>query len=182
MSSNGIIQYIVLRGDLIKELGWPTGALIAQACHAVSAVTHLYHDDNHMSLYLADLDNMHKVVLETSSESDLINLNKKLLENQIKHKLWIEQPENIATCLVTKPYPKKEIQKYFNKLKLFNARNVFLILKNNLVQSTPPLLRFKIGASLWLQYASAQPEVSPPYNARPVVMLTDNWSHLHFVP
>ncbi|KAF5304464.1 hypothetical protein FQA39_LY09660 [Lamprigera yunnana] len=30
----------------------------------------------------------------------------------------------------------------------------------------------KVGASLWLQYASAQPELSPTYNARPVVKLS----------
>ncbi|KAF5286662.1 hypothetical protein FQR65_LT12493, partial [Abscondita terminalis] len=114
-----IIQYIVVRGDLLKELGWPTGALIAQACHAVSAVTHLYHDDEHMKSYLSDMDNMHKVVLEINNESSLNNLKDNLIENQIKHKLWIEQPENIPTCLVTKPYPKEEVQKYFKKLKLF---------------------------------------------------------------
>uniref|UniRef100_A0A1A9W469 Uncharacterized protein n=1 Tax=Glossina brevipalpis TaxID=37001 RepID=A0A1A9W469_9MUSC len=29
------------------------------------------------------------------------------LENDIKHKLWIEQPENIPTCLAIKPYVKE---------------------------------------------------------------------------
>ncbi|KAB0800237.1 hypothetical protein PPYR_05977 [Photinus pyralis] len=119
MSNNVIIQYVVVRGDLLRELHWPTGALIAQACHAVSAVTHLFHEDEHMKAYLSDLDNMHKVVLEASDESGLLNLRDILVQNQIKHKLWIEQPENIPTCLVSKPYPKEEIQKYFKKLKLF---------------------------------------------------------------
>lgn len=62
----GIVQYVVVRGDLLKSLQWPVGAVIAQACHACSAVIHLYHDDPHTQSYLADLDNMHKVVLEVS--------------------------------------------------------------------------------------------------------------------
>lgn len=61
-----IVQYIVVRGDLKKTLGWTTGALIAQACHATAAVTHLYRDDPHMVQYLQDMNNMHKVVLEVS--------------------------------------------------------------------------------------------------------------------
>lgn len=116
-----IIQYIVVRGDLLKELQWPVGALIAQACHAVTATTHLYHDDEHTQAYLKDLDNMHKVVLEAVNEKSLMGLKDKLVENDVKHKLWIEQPENIPTCLVAKPYPKEEVQKYFKKFKLFKT-------------------------------------------------------------
>lgn len=114
-----IVQYVVVRGDLLKQMEWPVGALIAQACHAVTAVTHLFYDDEHTQLYLKDLDNMHKVVLEAPNEESLKTLNSKLLEANIKHKLWIEQPENIPTCLVAKPYPKEEVQKYFKKFKLF---------------------------------------------------------------
>lgn len=44
-----------------------------------------------------------------------------LKEGNIKHKLWIEQPENIATCLVVKPYPKEDVQKYFVKFKLLKG-------------------------------------------------------------
>lgn len=61
-----VVQYIVVRGDLMCHLGWPAGALIAQACHACTAVTHLFRDDPHMQSYLSDLDNMRKVVLEVS--------------------------------------------------------------------------------------------------------------------
>ncbi|XP_018564305.1 putative peptidyl-tRNA hydrolase PTRHD1 [Anoplophora glabripennis] len=119
--TSGIIQYVVVRGDLHKDLNWPVGALIAQACHAVTAVTHLFHEDEITQQYLKDLDNMHKVVLEATDEKSLINLKDKLVENGIKHKLWIEQPENIPTCLVAKPYLKEEVQKYFKKLKLFKT-------------------------------------------------------------
>lgn len=121
MSAAGIVQYIVVRKDLLKELGWPVGAVIAQACHAVTAVVHLYRDDEQTKLYLDDLDNMHKVVLEAKDESSLIKLKDILLENGIKHKLWVEQPENISTCLVAKPYPKEDVQKYFKQFKLFKT-------------------------------------------------------------
>ncbi|KAI8420792.1 hypothetical protein MSG28_007999 [Choristoneura fumiferana] len=62
--SNTIVQYVLLRSDLLKELGWSVGALVAQACHASTAVLHLYKDDEQTIQYLSDLDNMHKVVLE----------------------------------------------------------------------------------------------------------------------
>ena len=47
-----------------QVLQWPLGALIAQAAHASTAVTHLFYQDPNTQAYLADLDNMHKVVLE----------------------------------------------------------------------------------------------------------------------
>lgn len=64
-----VVQYVIVRGDLIKTLKWPVGAVIAQACHACTAVTHLYHDDSHTQTYLADLDNMHKIIIEVSYPS-----------------------------------------------------------------------------------------------------------------
>ena len=61
-----IVQYVVVRSDLLHALKWPTGALIAQTCHACSAALHVYRDDPNTIQYFADLDNMHKVVLEVS--------------------------------------------------------------------------------------------------------------------
>ena len=65
-SSSVLIQYIVLRRDLLTTLSWPVGAVIAQGCHASTAVLHLYRDHPHVVDYLSDLDHMHKVVLEVS--------------------------------------------------------------------------------------------------------------------
>ncbi|ROT79621.1 putative peptidyl-tRNA hydrolase PTRHD1 isoform X1, partial [Penaeus vannamei] len=104
----GLVQYVVVRSDLMTNLAWPVGAVIAQACHASTAVAHLYREDQNMQRYLADLDNMHKVVLGIESETKIRNLSEKLQEAVIDHKLWIEQPEDTPTCLVTKPYPKDE--------------------------------------------------------------------------
>ena len=112
-----IVQYVLIRSDL-KSMGWPVGAVIAQACHACTAVTHIYYNDNYTQAYLANLDNMRKVILEVSDETSLNSLHLKLKDEDIHHKLWIEQPENISTCLVTKPYPKDKVQPYFKKYKL----------------------------------------------------------------
>ena len=59
-----VVQYVVVRGDLLKKLGWPVGAVIAQACHACTAAVHLFGDDAETKAYMTDLDRMHKVVLE----------------------------------------------------------------------------------------------------------------------
>ncbi|XP_076056883.1 putative peptidyl-tRNA hydrolase PTRHD1 isoform X2 [Oratosquilla oratoria] len=121
MSTQHLVQYVVVRTDLLTVLAWPVGAVIAQACHATAAVTHLFQNDENTVKYLANLDNMHKVVLGIDGEPKLRTLAEKLKEGSVDHKLWIEQPEDIPTCLVTKPYPKEEIQKFFKKLKLFKA-------------------------------------------------------------
>ncbi len=112
-----LVQYIVLRSDL----KWPVGALITQCCHASTAAMYLnLHDsDGHTQEYLNNLDNMHKITLAANTEMELVSLDNNLKSNGIKCKLWIEQPENIPTCIATKPYPKHEIEKFFKKFKLF---------------------------------------------------------------
>ncbi|CAH0723647.1 unnamed protein product, partial [Brenthis ino] len=117
--SNSIVQYVLLRSDLLKELGWSIGSLVAQACHASTAALHIFRDDEHTIQYLNDLDSMHKVVLEVPNEESLKKIAQKLQENAIDHKLWIEQPENIPTCLALKPYPKEQVKKYVGKFKLY---------------------------------------------------------------
>ncbi|RYR44406.1 hypothetical protein Ahy_A08g040737 isoform C [Arachis hypogaea] len=58
------------------------------------------------------------VTLEVKGEAQIKNLSEKLTSGGIIHKMWIEQPENIPTCLATKPYPKSVVSSYFKKLKL----------------------------------------------------------------
>ncbi|BDA42999.1 Putative peptidyl-tRNA hydrolase PTRHD1 [Coccomyxa sp. Obi] len=115
-----LVQYIVLRSDLWKSLGWPLGSIIAQACHAATAALWLSRDQPHSQAYCSDsnLDHMHKVVLEVKGDVQLTNLAEKLQEAGIPHKLWVEQPENFVTCLATAPGPKSLIQQHFKKLKL----------------------------------------------------------------
>lgn len=59
-----------------------------------------------------------QVTLEVKGEAQILNLAEKLKAGGIAHKLWIEQPENIPTCLATKPYPKSVVSPFFKKLKL----------------------------------------------------------------
>ena len=60
-----LVQYIVLRADLWKGLGWPLGSIIAQACHAATAALWLSRQEAVSEEYCADdnLDHMHKVSL-----------------------------------------------------------------------------------------------------------------------
>ncbi|XP_062858087.1 putative peptidyl-tRNA hydrolase PTRHD1 [Trichomycterus rosablanca] len=118
-ASKRLVQYVVVRSDLIHALSWPVGAVITQACHAATAAIHLHYSDPDTQEYLADLDNMHKVVLQAPDESCLSSLSASLSEKGIAHKLWMEQPENIPTCLALKPYPKETVQQALKKLKLF---------------------------------------------------------------
>lgn len=64
-----LVQYIVVNGDIVRKLNWPLGAVIAQCCHATTAVSHIYKDDDATVAYFNDIDNMHKVVLEVGTFS-----------------------------------------------------------------------------------------------------------------
>lgn len=58
-----IVQYILLRHDILKDMQWSIGAFVAQACHATVAIIHECADDPITKEYLSDINNMHKVVL-----------------------------------------------------------------------------------------------------------------------
>ena len=57
--------------------------------------------------------------VQVRDEGELTSLSQELERNGVRHKLWVEQPENIATCLATIPSPKSQIAQYFKKYKLF---------------------------------------------------------------
>ena len=59
-----------------------------------------------------------QVVLEIKGKEQLLNLALKLQEAGVRHKLWVEQPENFPTCLATAPLEKDSIQQHFKRLKL----------------------------------------------------------------
>ncbi|KAJ9702162.1 hypothetical protein PVL29_004075 [Vitis rotundifolia] len=113
-----LVQYVVLRRDLIEK--WPLGSIVTQGCHASVCAIWAYKDDPHTIEYCSpeNIDSMHKVTLEVKGETQMENLVEKLRAGGIAHKLWIEQPENIPTCLATKPYPKSIVSPFFRKLKL----------------------------------------------------------------
>ena len=63
MTTNSVVQYVVVRGDLLKQKSWNLGALIAQACHASSAAIHLFyqHPDTKVinSIWYANVRTVH---------------------------------------------------------------------------------------------------------------------------
>ena len=64
MAARKLVQYVAIRGDLSSSLNWPAGAVIAQACHACTAVICSFKDDPNTLEYTEELDRMHKVVVE----------------------------------------------------------------------------------------------------------------------
>ncbi|KAJ6661148.1 hypothetical protein lerEdw1_015284 [Lerista edwardsae] len=119
MAARTLVQYVVLRGDLRREpLSWPLGALVAQACHAALAVTHAHYQHPDTAVYLEQGGSMRTVVLEAPDEPALTTLAETLQQNGIDHKMWIEQPENIATCIALRPYPKEAVHHHLKKFKL----------------------------------------------------------------
>ncbi|CAM0902923.1 unnamed protein product [Alopecurus aequalis] len=113
-----VVQYVVLRRDLADA--WPLGSVVAQGCHAAVAAVWTHRDHPDTAAYCApgNLDRMHKVTLEVKGETQLKNLAEKLEAAGVRHKLWIEQPENIPTCIATAPCPKSQVASFFRKLKL----------------------------------------------------------------
>ncbi|KII95616.1 hypothetical protein PLICRDRAFT_34536 [Plicaturopsis crispa FD-325 SS-3] len=114
-----LVMQIVVRRDLLDAQGWGVGPLMAQVAHAATAVLHETGDRPETIAYLADLKEMHKVVLQTSDESSLRKLSM-LLEasssSPIPHHLWIEQPENVPTCIALSPNRReKPVRKALDK-------------------------------------------------------------------
>ncbi len=67
------------------------------------------------------LANTLQVVLEVKDEAALRKLGDALTAAGVKHKMWVEQPENFPTCLATRPYSKAEIGQHFKKYQLSKA-------------------------------------------------------------
>uniref|UniRef100_A0A0D3FZV4 peptidyl-tRNA hydrolase n=1 Tax=Oryza barthii TaxID=65489 RepID=A0A0D3FZV4_9ORYZ len=118
-----VVQYVVLRRDLADA--WPLGSVVAQGCHAAVAAVWAHRDHPDTAAYCGpdNLDRMHKafsceagfnsclwnsVTLEVKGETQLKNLAEKLEAAGVRHKVWIEQPENIPTCIATAPCPKSQ--------------------------------------------------------------------------
>jgi len=99
---------------------WDVDLFSAQACHAVSAVLELTKEDEVTKSYLSKLDGMHKVVLGAPDLGSLSELGSKLSERGIIYKLWVEQPEDIPTCIALKPYSREEVKGLVRHLKLLS--------------------------------------------------------------
>eukprot|EP00850_Spirogloea_muscicola_P003741 SM000015S01241 [mRNA] locus=s15:726906:727763:- [translate_table: standard] len=122
-SCDPIVQYVLLRRDLVAPggLGWPLGSVVAQGCHAAVAAVWQHRGDAATKAYCgpAAINDMHTVTLEVPGEAQLVDLASRLDSEGIAHKLWLEKPESIPTCLATKPYRKSDVAPLLKKYKLF---------------------------------------------------------------
>lgn len=59
-----LVQYVVLRADLWKDINWPLGSIVAQACHAATAALWESREEPSSQQYCspAQLNHMHKVM------------------------------------------------------------------------------------------------------------------------
>ena len=90
---------------------------MAQGAHAaVAAVAENWGDDDTQG-YVAPgaIDGMHKAVLEVKNLNALTGLAERLTTAGVPHKLWVEQPEGIPTCIATKPARKSTLSAHFKK-------------------------------------------------------------------
>lgn len=111
-------QYIFLRSDL-KDFN--KGALVAQACHATTYATFTYLAHQDTQEYLNNMAEMHKVVLKISGHN-LGELVEALDLFKIEYVEWVESPENVVTCICTRPFSPEEYPEllvYMRKYRLF---------------------------------------------------------------
>ncbi|KAG5859858.1 peptidyl-tRNA hydrolase [Encephalitozoon hellem] len=112
-----IVQYILLRGDL----NFSRGALIAQACHSSVYSIERYRDHPDTVEYLRSARHMTKIILKIKEE-DVEEIVGHLVSKNIDHTVWVEEPENIATCISLRPYRKSQVAdtaEYLRRFKLF---------------------------------------------------------------
>ena len=115
-----LIQYIILRRDLLDSFKWPIGALVAQGCHVSVAAIEKFRSMPETAQYLNNTNQMRKVILAIPNKMQLLALSKSLSFSNIDHVVWEEQPENEQTALATRPYVKSDIADHFKGLKCFN--------------------------------------------------------------
>ena len=115
-----LVQHVILRKDLTKApFSWPAGSMIAQGCHVVSKTLWELKDEQNVQVYMADIDNMHKVTLAAKDEEELRAVMAALQGRGVLFRAWLEQPEGILTAVATMPYPREVTAPCLQHLKLF---------------------------------------------------------------
>ncbi|CAE8733148.1 unnamed protein product [Polarella glacialis] len=114
--SDPLAIFVVLR----KDLDWPIGAMINQACHACTAVAWEARDDELAVTYLTQAEGqMVKSTLAASNQAELEAAAQKLREAGIPFKLWVEHPEEVPVCIATWPRRRSELRKALKKFQRY---------------------------------------------------------------
>ncbi|KFO78311.1 Putative peptidyl-tRNA hydrolase PTRHD1, partial [Cuculus canorus] len=121
----GLVQYVVLRGDLARPpLAWPLGAGVGPGRHPAPCAPWCWSfdptdpcpscaEDSRVGCKAAD-----SISSQAPDEAALRALAETLNQHSIDHALWMEQPENMPTCLALRPYPKDQVHQHLKKFKL----------------------------------------------------------------
>ncbi|KAI8910260.1 peptidyl-tRNA hydrolase II domain-containing protein [Gorgonomyces haynaldii] len=112
-----IVMYIVVNKGL-EKLGWNVGTLLAQASHATSKAVWTFRDDPMTVEYFKNMESLRKVTLQAKDDKHLLELSQELHQQGLDHVVWREQPEDLITCLATKPMLKSSAGG-LKKLKLY---------------------------------------------------------------
>lgn len=111
-------QIVFLRSDLKN---YSKGALITQACHATTYATFKYINYPDTMEYLKNITEMTKIILKITSE-DITDLSSALNASHVDFVEWRELPEDIVTCLCTRPFMLEDypdLRQFILRFKLF---------------------------------------------------------------
>ena len=113
-----ITVYVVLR----KDLEWPAGAMINQACHACIAMARdaTAAGDKMYQLYVAESEGqMNQATMGVKDEVALRKLMKRMDDKGLRYAPWIEQPEGLLVGFASWPQRRTLLQKALKGLQRF---------------------------------------------------------------
>eukprot|EP00440_Ansanella_granifera_P001837 gb/GFBE01001980.1/.p1 GENE.gb/GFBE01001980.1/~~gb/GFBE01001980.1/.p1 ORF type:complete len:154 (+),score=31.67 gb/GFBE01001980.1/:1-462(+) len=111
-----LVMYVLVR----RDLEWPVGALMNQVSHATAAVAWEAREDVQAAEYFNEVEGqMTTMTMGASEEAELRKVAQKLETAGFPFRLWVEQPEGVASALATWPRRRSEIQKCFKGIKRF---------------------------------------------------------------
>lgn len=118
-STDPLVMYIILNRSLAEKEKWPIGSMIAQACHAATKSLWTFKDEQSVLEYTSNINSMTKITLAMRNAEQLKKLGETFTEKNIEYVEWIEQPENILTCIATKPIRKSAVGTTLKKCSLY---------------------------------------------------------------
>merc|ERR1719221_1524687 len=115
-SVDPLVMYVLLR----KDLEWPIGAVINQACHLCTAVAWEAKTDSEAVEFMSEASaQMTNYTMGAKDTAELDKVAGRLRDAGLPFKLWVEQPENISVGLATWPRRKSVVEKCFKGVRRF---------------------------------------------------------------